>query len=327
MTTRTQLAATRPRSSLSRLAVWCALWCVSSTIARAEEIQQDFRTFKSFVQSAPDRVLAYARVKPLDRSEELDRQALEAVEKINRYTHLTEMPPPIHWADGLGSCAHPEAGLLIDRQQLVQLRDAIPAEPFPVLLMFVIAHETSHMRQYKECGRGVLFDVNRTRELELQADILGAAVVMTVGLREGWESHQRGVTIPAERISGTTNFLPTLGRLIGHPAWEDRTAHPRWDQRMIGSIVGYMGAMQKIVGENFIGLTKDGKTEQAEAVLREFTDYDRRNPFMPRLDRESLAMERGFDWSARVARVMVQDGFFYAEEVRKHRARNSVPEP
>src|SRR5258708_4261531 len=85
-------------------------------------------SLRSFIEADSQQLRSWADLKPLKPTVSPDDIAVDVGRKINEFAHLTEGVPVVHWADGWGCCAHPDAGILLDRKQLGELKDARKGE-------------------------------------------------------------------------------------------------------------------------------------------------------------------------------------------------------
>jgi hypothetical protein len=280
-----------------------------------------FESYRSFLNADPAVLRARIHFTPLDQTRSLDRTTLAFLHSIEETTRTTSK---ISWGEGAGAFAHPLSGIVIDRKQLDSFQTEFTGAEFKTILLFVIAHEHAHMRQYAEYGKEIFLNEEKTRELELQADILAGAMVGIVTAKEGQRLHSAGQPILKDTFK--TNTFVRLGVRIGHPSWNDGTKHPRADQRSVGAGIGLDGGLQWLFLEQYLGHKKDGHEEEAKKWLVDIKAHDKRWPFMPQLLPSGDKPEYSLDWSQRVARKMLETDFGYYDFVREYRRKNDISE-
>ena len=164
-----------PKRASSPLPWWVGctaiLLIASLLVAHA---QQPFASRTSFLKEKPSRVEEKLKMRDPDPSDTIEKMLIEENNILNRVSGFST---ELHMGEG-GTCAHPEAGIIVDRSDLTDIFRSNNVSRFREIIRFVLAHEKAHMFQFRRWSESKGDTDEETNRLyEAHADILAGKFV------------------------------------------------------------------------------------------------------------------------------------------------------
>jgi hypothetical protein len=266
-----------PRSLSTRIALLLFVTIASQT---ALAKNRAFSSFAAFFAAPSSEVQRRLGAQPLDTTKPLDRSVRGALDELDTFN---QMHTAVYWSTGVGSHAHRQAGIGLNRAQLARLAQEQDGERFRQIVLFVLAHEQAHMAQYNFYSNG-LDDRQKRRAIECQADILGGMSFTAVLLKR---------RTPLQDFDTMSQRLVALTEKIGSPEWDDQTTHPRPEQRARAITLGILSRIQ-LADWDYYDRSKDPETlRRLRSAESRFSDIIRKG-------------DNFFEWSNRTAKKIVR---------------------
>ena len=192
----------------------------------------------AYLHGSNDSLIHDLNLRKLDPSN-ASEHAIDATER--ELDQVAGFATPVWICKGCGMSSHPTLGIIVDTDQLEQIRTQSDATQFSYILRLLLAHEKTHQLQYRTYSATIVDLPDEEREIyEAQADILAGRYLM--------ESMQGSASpLETEATREALRVAYDLGveryALADHPSHEGRLTAVR-----LGMAAGMMEKMHQLGG-------------------------------------------------------------------------------